>query len=192
MAPDSPEILRDRGRSLEEEFFRREDQRLLERRKELQAAAATREALAKASGITQPEVLDKLLALGMKAETVAALSFVPLLEVAWADGSIDPKERAAVLARAQEAGLAPGSFAHGLLEAWLDRRPDPALVTAWTQFVQGMRAQLSPGETIAMKSALLDRARTVATASGGLFSKISSAEAKVLDKLERAFSATGD
>jgi hypothetical protein len=43
-----------------------------------------------------------------------------------------------------------------------------------------------------MKSALLDRARTVATASGGLFSKISSAEARVLDKLERAFSATGD
>src|SRR5580765_202436 len=96
MAPHSPEILRDRGRSLEEEFFRREDQRLLERRRELQAAAGTREALAKASGINQPEVLDKLLALGIKAETVAALSFVPLLEVAWADGSIDPKERAAV------------------------------------------------------------------------------------------------
>jgi hypothetical protein len=191
MAPDSPEILRDRGRSLEEEFFRREDQRLLERRKELQAAASTREALAKASGITQPDVLDKLLALGIKAETVAALSFVPLLEVAWADGTIDPKERAAVLARAHEAGLAPGSFAHGLLEAWLDRRPDPALVAAWTHFVQGMRAQLSPAEAAAMKSALLDRARTVATASGGLFSKISSAEAAVLDTLERAFSTTG-
>jgi hypothetical protein len=191
MAPDSPEILRDRGRSLEEEFFRREDQRLLERRKELQAAAATREALAKASGITQPDVLDKLLALGIKAETMAALSFVPLLEVAWADGTIDPKERAAVLARAHEAGLAPASFAHGLLEAWLDRRPDPALVAAWTHFVQGMRAQLSPAEAAAMKSALLDRARTVATASGGLFSKISSAEAAVLDTLERAFSTTG-
>jgi hypothetical protein len=96
-----------------------------------------------------------------------------------------------VLARAHEAGLAPGSFAHGLLEAWLDQRPDPALVVAWTRFVQGLRAQLSTAETTAMSSALLDRARTVATASGGLFSKISSAEAAVLDRLERAFSTTG-
>jgi hypothetical protein len=191
MASHSPEILRDRGRSLEEEFFRRQDAHLLARRQELQAAAATREALARASGISEPTVLDKLTALGIKAETVAALSFVPLLEVAWADGTLDSKERAAVLARAHEAGLAPGSFAHGLLEAWLDHRPDPALVGAWTHFVRGLRAQLSPAETAAMKSVLLDRARTVATASGGLFSKISSAEAAVLDRLEGAFSPTG-
>jgi hypothetical protein len=49
MTPNSPEILRDRGRSLEDEFFRREDKRLMERLKELKAAEATREALAKAS-----------------------------------------------------------------------------------------------------------------------------------------------
>jgi len=48
MASHSPEILRDRGRSLEEEFFRRQDAHLLARRHELQAAAATREALARA------------------------------------------------------------------------------------------------------------------------------------------------
>jgi hypothetical protein len=191
MAPHSPEILRDRERALEDEFFRREDQRLIEGRKELQAAAATREALAKASGITQPEVLDTLLAQGLKAETVAALSFVPLLEVAWADGRLDAKERSAVLARAHEAGIESGSFAHGLLEAWLDHRPDRGMLTAWTQFVHGLRARMSPAETTAMKTALLERARTVATASGGLFSKISSAEAAVLDRLEHAFTGPG-
>jgi hypothetical protein len=190
MASDSPEILRDRGRSLEEEFFRREDQRLIARRKELEAAQLTRESLAKASGLTSTAVLDKLIALGVRAETVAALSFVPLVEVAWADGKLDGRERATVLDRAREAGVATGSVAHGLLEAWLERRPDPALLTAWKEFVQGMRAQLSGAETEAMKSALLDRAKAVATASGGLFgSKVSGAEASMLAELERAFAA---
>jgi hypothetical protein len=46
MTPNSPEILRDRGRSLEHEFFRREDKRLVERLKELKAAEDNREALA--------------------------------------------------------------------------------------------------------------------------------------------------
>ena len=35
MTPNSPEILRDRGKSLEDEFFYREDKRLVERLKEL-------------------------------------------------------------------------------------------------------------------------------------------------------------
>ena len=124
MTPDSPEILRDRGRSLEDEFFRREDQRLLAKLNDLKAAATTREALAKASGINAPEVLDKLLALGIKAETVAALSIVPLVEVAWADGSLDARERQVILDRARDSGVAPGSTAQALLEAWLERRPD--------------------------------------------------------------------
>ena len=33
--PDTPEILGDRGRALEDEFFRKEDQRLIERLREL-------------------------------------------------------------------------------------------------------------------------------------------------------------
>ena len=47
MTPNSPEILRDRGRSLEDEFFHRENQQLLKRLNELKAAETTREALAR-------------------------------------------------------------------------------------------------------------------------------------------------
>lgn len=190
MAPDSPEILRDRGRSLEDEFFRREDKRLLAKLDDLKAAEATREALAKASGITAPEVLDRLLALGVKAETVAALSLVPLVEVAWADGSLDARERRAVLDRARDSGVAPGSTAQGLLEAWLERRPDPKLLDAWTHMVRGIRAQLGAAEAARLKAGLLDQARAVASASGGVLgmgSKVSDAEAAMLARLEAAF-----
>ena len=190
MAPDSPEILRDRGRSLEDEFFRREDKRLIAKLTEMQAAETTRQALAAASGIAAPDVLDKLLGLGIRAETLAALSIVPLIEVAWADGSLDARERQAVLDRAREVGVAPGSTAHTLLGAWLERRPDPKLLDAWTQMVRGLRERLGPAEAGRLEASLLDHARAVASASGGVLgigAKVSAAEAAMLERLRAAF-----
>jgi hypothetical protein len=187
MTPNSPEVLRDRGRSLEEEFFRREDQRLMARLNELKAAESAREALAKASGITKPSVLEKLMELGIRAETVAALSIVPLVEVAWADGELDAKERRAIVDRA---GVARGSTEGALLEAWLDRRPDPKLLSAWTHLVQGMCEHLDPDGAARLKTGLLEQAAAVAAASGGLFgvgSKVSRSEAAMLARLEAAF-----
>jgi hypothetical protein len=192
MAPQDPEILRDRGKSLEDEFFRREDQRLIQKLEAIRAAQTNREALAKAAGIGNPDVVDRLLQLGVKAETVAALALVPLVEVAWADGDLDRRERGAILDRARESGLAAGSVEHGLLEAWLDRRPDPKLLTAWTHLVRGVSEQLGREESARLKANLLDRARAVASASGGVFgmgSKVSSAEAAMLLQLEGAFPA---
>lgn len=192
MAPQDPEILRERGKSLEDEFFRREDQRLIQKLEAIRAAQTNREALAKAAGIGNPDVVDRLLQLGAKAETVAALALVPLVEVAWADGDLDRRERGAILDRARESGLAAGSVEHGLLEAWLDRRPDPKLLTAWTHLVRGVSEQLGREESARLKANLLDRARAVASASGGVFgmgSKVSSAEAAMLLQLEGAFPA---
>jgi hypothetical protein len=185
--PDSPEILRARGRALEDEFFRREDQRLIKRLAELKEAETTREALAKASGISTPAVLDQLVQLGIRAETLAALSVVPLVEVAWADGELDAKERRAIV---EHAGIARESTAGALLEAWLDRRPDAKLLTAWTQTIQAMRNQLAADAGARLKTSLLEKARAVAAASGGMFgvgSKVSRAEVEMLAELEAAF-----
>jgi hypothetical protein len=191
MAPDAAATTREPGRRLEDVVFRSDDARLVERRRQLQAVAEDREALTMASGIRHPEVLDTLSRLGISAETSAALSLVPLLEVAWADGSLDGPERATILARAEESGITAGSFTHGLLEAWLDHRPDRGLVAAWTQVVHRLVARLSPAEIGAMQSAVLERARSVARASGSGASHISSAEAAVLDTLARTFTTPG-
>ena len=82
-----PEILRERGRSLEEEFFRREDARLKERLRGAAQRESAREALVRASGIKNPTVIDRLIALDVHPETVTALSLVPLVEVAWAEAA---------------------------------------------------------------------------------------------------------
>ena len=188
--PQDPEILRDRGKSLEDEFFRREDQRLLARLKELRSVEMSREALAKASGITKPEVLDRLLKLGIQAQTLAALSIVPLVEVAWADGALDAKERRTVLEHAAAAGITSGSPAYGLLEAWLEHRPSQQLLDAWRDLVRAIREQIGPAEAERLKTEVVQRARVVARASGGVLglgSKVSGAEAAILAHLERPF-----
>jgi hypothetical protein len=188
MASQDPEILRERGKSLEDEFFRREDKRLLARLQELRTAELNREALAKASGITKPELLDRLLQLGIQAQTVAALSIVPLVEVAWADGALDAKERRTVLEHAVAAGITSGSAAYVLLEAWLEHRPNRQLHEAWKQLVLAIRDEIGPDEAARLKTEILGRARGVARASGGMLgigSKVSSAEAEVLTELER-------
>ncbi|HYE90404.1 MAG TPA: hypothetical protein VEA38_05255 [Terriglobales bacterium] len=165
---------------------------MIQKLDQIRAAQANREALAKAAGISNPDVVEKLLQLGVQAETVAALALVPLVEVAWADGELDRKERAAILERARESGLAAGSVEYALLDAWLDRRPDPKLLAAWTHLVRGVSEELGREESARLKADLLDRARAVATASGGVLgigSKVSSAEAAILRQLEGAFPA---
>ena len=189
---DDSHVLRERQRGLEEEFFRKQDQRLLEQLRQRQQQADLRAALSQASGITNPAVLDKLVAMNVTPETVAGLALVPLVEVAWADRTLDEKERRALLEAATRHGIAAGSPAHTLLAGWLVERPDPRLLTAWTHLVEGLRQQMSATELAGLKTTLLDTARAVASASGGLLglrSKVSSAEEEVLRRLEAAFTA---
>jgi len=188
--PQDPDILRERGKSLEDAFFRREDQKLLARLQELRKTELNRDELAKATGITKPEVLDRLLTLGIQTQTLAALSIVPLIEVAWADGKLDAKERQAVLGHAGDAGIAKGSPAYGLLEAWLQHRPSQQLLDAWHDLVRAIREQIGPEESERLKAEIIERARRVARASGGVLglgSKVSGAEAAILASLERPF-----
>ena len=98
------DALKDRERSLEETFFGKVNAELLDKLRSDTERAASREGLARVSGIADAEVLDRLVELGISPETWTALSLVPLVEVAWANGEVEDKERRAVLAGAD--GLA--------------------------------------------------------------------------------------
>ncbi len=186
---DGKQILGDRVRNLEDEFFRREDERLMERLRELKQKETSREALAKASGITNQAILDTLLNLGIRPEVVGALSVVPLVEVAWADGTLDAKEKQVILDRAEKSGSTPGSVEHDLLRSWLEHKPEPKLLTAWRHMVQGICEQLSAEQVAALRSGLVERARGIAKASGGFLGagSISTAEEDMIRQLESAF-----
>lgn len=175
---------------LEALFFAQEDARLIARRRELAQRAHTQQALAEVSGIRDPAVLARLVDLDVSADLVASLAVVPLVEVAWADGDVDAREREAILAGADGHGIAKGSVDYDLLDEWLQRKPPVALLTAWTHYIQGLCAELAPDERQTLRRQLLDRARAVAEASGGflgLTSRVSAAEKAMLASLAAAF-----
>jgi len=186
----SNEFLADRKKALEESFFAKENAALLERLKAEEGAKLTKANLAEISGIDDDEVLEKIVDLGIDLGSWAAISLIPLVEVAWADGKVEAKERRAVLTAAEANGILPGSPSFDLLESWLNRRPDGRLLEAWGGYIVDLCATLGPAEVASVKRQVLGRARDVATATGGflgLGSKISREEEIVLEELAKAF-----
>ena len=118
------EFLGDRKKALEESFFAKEHARLLERMKAEEKSKATRERIAEISGIDDEAVLAKLADLDIEVDTWAAISLVPLVEVAWADGKIDEKERSAVLS---------GAEANGIWGPWSPRHSHQSLSESLTR-----------------------------------------------------------
>jgi uncharacterized tellurite resistance protein B-like protein len=185
----SQEFLEDRKRSLEEAFFAKQNQALVERLRTQKEREERTSAVQQASGIEDPELLARLVDLGLGADTIAALSLVPLIEVAWADGDVHPKERQAVLKAAAESGVEAGSSAAALLDSWLEQKPDPALLEAWKQFVRSLSSELAPDARRALRDDVLGRAERVAAAAGGLLgaAAISGKERDKLYELDHAF-----
>lgn len=181
--------LRARRRALEEQFFYAEKSLQLKRLRKEQETRETREALSQASGVTDDAVLSKLMKLGINADTMAALSLVPVIEVAWSDLEMQQKEKEAILRAAEGEGIADGDPVHELLEEWLKKKPGGQLLQAWIDYVQALDEQLTAEERACLKDQVMTRARHVAEAAGGLLgiAKISAAEKEMLAKLEAAF-----
>lgn len=186
----SNDILGARRAGLEEAFFAQQDAILRRRLGEADETKARRDALSAASGIKDDAVLDRLLAQNVTAATLAAVSLVPLVMVAWADHRLDDRERRAVLLSVEQAGLGKEHPSYQLFEGWLATKPPPELLTTWKAYVSALSATLSDHARQALKSELLSRARTIAEAAGGFIGigpKVSVAEAAILGELEQAF-----
>lgn len=184
------ELLGKRRRALEEQFFRKENERLAA---ELRLKRLTEEAkadLRHVSGIEDEAVLDKLVELGIGADTLVAMTLVPLVEMAWADGKMDAGEHDAILGGAEAAGITSGTPAYALLQDWLENRPPPRLLAAWRDYIGALCDEMIPAQRRALKTEVLSRARKVGEAAGGFLGvgrKVSREEEQVLGILETAF-----
>jgi len=178
------------ARALEDSFFAKENARILQ---ELRAASALEEKkideFREYLNIESEEVLDALIDLEVEPETLIAFTLVPLVEVAWADGVIQPKEREAILKAAIESGVVDGSPTCTLLRNWLQTPPDPVLLETWRGYIEELMNSLGERAKTHLKSSSIGRARAVAEAAGGFLGigSISAAEKKKLEELEWAF-----
>lgn len=178
-----------RRRSMEDMFFYEQDRRIIEQRAKLQQMKQTKASLAKVSGIQDDALLEKLIALDIRPETLATLIGIPLVEVAWADGQMDDRERKKLFGYAEKAGLRQKGLDPKIMSAWLEKKPDPALLKGWKHYMQALCKELNAHERKALQAEVMADARSVAKAAGGLlgYGAISAEETAMLETLEEAF-----
>jgi hypothetical protein len=182
--------LSEQGRILADKFFLERDKKLIEDLHRIEKMKETKKVLSQVSGITDDDVLQKLVDLNIRPEIMATLALVPLVEIAWADGSIDEKEKAAVIEGAKRSFISKDSPDFDLLSQWLTHKPGAKLLEAWEHYIEGLCGELTKHQKNALKKDLIGHARRVAQAAGGILGlgdKISKTEQKILDKLELAF-----
>ena len=181
--------LEERGRALENQFYEKENAEKLAAMKGKLDTQKSRDELRKASGMTDEAVLEKLVALGLRANTIAALSLVPLISVAWADGAIQDNERTAILQGAHGKGLEKGTDGYDLLQVWLSKRPSDALYEAWEAYIKALASQLNDEQNRLLKNQIVGFAKMVAASAGGFLGigRVSASEEKVLARIETAF-----
>ena len=164
----SEDAFKERGRSFEEEYFRKHEAKLIAKLRERGRLEGISEALAMKLQIDSPDLLRRIMAFGVTVETGPAFLLAPLVQVAWAEGAVTDRERATVLRLAEERGIEPTSPAYGQLDAWLSERPVDGLLDAAIEAIKSGLSVLTPEERADRIRRIVDACRQVADASGGL------------------------
>ena len=177
--------LQERGRSLEEEYFRRKNRELVEKMQQDARSEQARREMGAQVGIDDPEMLRELQKLGFTADTVALLPLVPVVEVAWADGSVAAAERDAIRSLARSRGIADGTAAYHQLEAWLADRPGADVFSGATRLIRAIIDAPAGDQRSMTADDLVAYCESIASASGGLFGvrKISPEERTALSSI---------
>lgn len=184
-----------RRKAFEEEYFIKKNRQLVDKLKGVFHQHVEKDAIRKATGITDERVLDNLVALDVSGELLPAFKLFPLIEVAWADGRCDKREARAVLDAAEQNGIFPGSQAYAMLENGLKNGPRPDARKAWYMFAGELRKVLDATELAEFRRDLVEYAKRVADSSGGILGMVlteSVNERKVRDAIERALTPEGD
>jgi hypothetical protein len=186
------ELFGDRRRTQEEEYFRRQEQELIEKLKQRGREEAARQRLAERSGVADEELLKDLQALGYTPETVMLLHLMPLIQMAWAEGDVSASERALIVEAARARGVEAGSAADQQLNIWLTHRPSDDLFEKTLRVIGAMLQAHPIEERDASQKDLVSKLTAIASASGGIlgFGKVSGEEqqllARITHEIERA------
>jgi hypothetical protein len=175
----------ERGRSLEEDYFRKKDRELIEKMRRAAEVENARRDMSAKTGLHDPELLQELQALGFTPETVPLLPLAPVIEMAWAEGGVSDAERKLIAQLARSRGIAEGSAADRQLSDWLARRPDAQVFTRARRLIRAMLTGPAQEQGALTADGLVEYCEKIAAASGGILgiNRVSSEERALLKSL---------
>ena len=168
MSVTDDDALGGKKRQLEEEYFRKKDQELIDRLRRAAASDRARHDLEERTGLHDPEMLNELQSLGFTPDTLTLLPLVPLVQVAWSEGGVSNAERSQILSLARSRGIVAGSAADEQLKEWLDRKPHPHIFEGATRLISAMLAAGSSELQNLTADDLVKYCEDIAHASGGI------------------------
>jgi len=186
---DRKGIFERREAGFEAEYFSRKDAELIDKLKAVFHKHVDKQSIRDATGVTDEQLLDRLVELNLNGELMAAFNLLPVIEVAWADGPVDDREVHAVLSAAEQHGLHPGDKSYAMLETRLREGPSKEARKLWFHYAETLRKTLSPRELDQFRKDLLDVCWRVAQTSGGILNlvfTVSANEKRVIEAVERA------
>jgi hypothetical protein len=159
-------IFGDREKAMEEAFFRQEDAKLLKKLHDKAQLDEIAAALGEKLQVDNPDLLARVREAGVSLDTAPALFLAPLVQVAWAGGSVTRAEHQAVLRLARGRGIDPVSPAYAQLEEWLKHRPDDALFETAVEVMKYGFSVLPAQERQQRITSVVEACRDVAEAGG--------------------------
>ena len=176
-----------RGQALEEAFFYRMDQELIEQLSRQLKREEKIRLYGAATGIQDRKHLELLADSGFELPTLTAFIWIPLLFVAWADGSADDMEKGVISEVLENKGISQKTTSMLLDHEWFRKRPTEELWQVWAEFSTATLGALNPDLHDELIKEIVSLCRVVAHASGGVMGlgKISASEARVIDRVVR-------
>lgn len=166
-------IFDERKQALEEGYFRKKEQELIEQLRLHAAQESERVEMGATLGTSEADILVTLQELGYTPATVSVLHLVPLVQVAWAEGNVSKSERELILEAAQARGVEAGSEAHEHLNRWLRERPSEEFFERTLNVIAALLETLPPEQRETGKRDLVSYCTKVAEVSGGLIGFVS-------------------
>lgn len=176
----------------EDKYFQKLEQDRMEslrRERELEALRQTERNGIVASLSTTEAVANEALELGFSMETARVLPLLPLIQVAWADGSVSVAEEKSVMELAEARGITPGTPAYEFLSRLLIEQPSELFF----ERVNRVLAHLITADPDSwVKKTIPELCLEVANASGGFFglgNRVSDEEEALIEELTQKFHA---
>lgn len=183
----------DRERALEEAFFKKKEEELLKGQKksthDIEMQKKLEQLVESTTGEHNQELVKHLLQIGVRPESWAAISLIPLIEVAWSDGAIEDEEVEAILDSSHKNGIKKGSEAHLLLERWLGERPGEEFFQTWSEYMHALSSRISHEKWMNLRNDIMERTRLIAECAGSLLGlgSLTPGEEDALAKIEAVF-----
>lgn len=171
-------------RDEEETYFKqREIEQRRKLREKLEAAAhelAEKHAIAQSLQTADLGVAERIKALGFSGATAGAFDLLPLVHVAWADGTVQKGERAAILKVLEARGMPAGSEGFQLLESLLEERPSDEYMS---ESLAVLKELVGPSGRAADVVSLCEQVAAAAGGFLGLGGKVSGEERALIDEI---------